>query len=70
MILFILTAIVCYFLGVYMGWKFHDVSFHMPKKESMAPKTFTEDTFFVEGKDVLESFKRSSTLSDFINQLK
>jgi hypothetical protein len=34
------------------------------------PEIFTEDVFFVDPKDVVESYKQSSNVAEFINKIK
>jgi hypothetical protein len=76
MTIFLIVVIlpsVAYLLGVFVGtrWYFKRDEMTIKKNKSVGfSTTFYEDTFFIEPKDVVESYKQSSNVAQFINKIK
>lgn len=58
-----------YLIGRYYGGR-PKTSFHIPSTTKDSPQVFDENTYFVEPRDVLESYKQSSTVTEFIKKIK
>ncbi len=72
-LLIIAIDLLSFFVGIYVGQRYPITTtkeYQRPKPSRDNGKVFDEDTFFVEPKDVVESFNKSSTLDEFINKIK
>lgn len=72
---FIIYGCFCYFIGVFVGTKMHhvkkdEVEWRKMKAFKSRADIFEEDILFIEPKDVVESYKQSSTIDEFINKIK
>lgn len=67
-IVIIILFVASYLLGVFIGTRIPLRP--QTKSKETDKRVVDESTFFVNPKDVLESYKESTNVSDFINKIK